>query len=184
MPQPVADSAGGTVFPQPHPAEAERGGPVRFQNRFSALESTEVDGSGVEVFPMTDDAAVGVLVETPRRRPSRRVVLNPEIQDTPRSIQDRRGQTPEGRGPRRVGVPQGGGPKILRFFFALSRLIFALFVFLWVSSRGILVVFLKARTLQCARFLPGVSHNNPSAQMGTFEGPGLHKNHKNSTRRH
>ena len=55
----------------------------------STLESTEVDGSGVEVFPMTDDAAVQVFEETPRRRPSRRVVLNPEIQDTPRSIQDR-----------------------------------------------------------------------------------------------
>ena len=62
MPQPVVDSAGGSVFPQPHPAEAERGGPVRVQNRFSALESTEVDGSGVQVFPMTDDAAVQVLV--------------------------------------------------------------------------------------------------------------------------
>ena len=73
MPQPLVDSAG--VFPQPHPAEAERGGPVRVQNRFSALVSTEVDGSGVEVFPMTD-AAVQVFVEIPRRWPSRRVVLN------------------------------------------------------------------------------------------------------------
>ena len=89
MPQPVVDSAGGSVFPQPHRAEAERGRPVRVQNRFSDLESTEVDCSGVQVFPMTDDAAVQVFVETPRRRLSRRVFLNPEIQDTPRSIQDR-----------------------------------------------------------------------------------------------
>ena len=48
----------------------------------------------------------------------------------------------EGVGPRRVG-PEGVGPegcKISRFF-SLSRPIFALFVSLWVSSRGILVVF-------------------------------------------
>ena len=47
------------------------------QNRFSALDSTVrgsdemvptvVDGSGVEVFPMSDDAAVEVLLEPPRR---------------------------------------------------------------------------------------------------------------------
>ena len=29
-----------------------------------------------------------------------------------------------------------------------------------------------------------VSHDNPRAQTCTFEGPGLHKNHQNSTRRH
>ena len=54
------------------------------QNRFSALDSTVrgsdemvptvVDGSGVEVFPMSDDAAVEVLLE-----PSRRLVLIPQV---------------------------------------------------------------------------------------------------------
>ena len=78
VPQPVEDSAGGSAFPQPHPAEAERGGPVRVQNRFSVLESTvrdtsdmstAVDGSGVEVFPMTDDPAIEVLWKPRDGRP-------------------------------------------------------------------------------------------------------------------
>ena len=43
-------------------------------------------------------------------------------------------------GSRKGGGPKGGGPKISRFFF-LSRPIFALFVSLWGSSRGFLVVF-------------------------------------------
>ena len=51
------------------------------QNRFSALDSvrgnemvpTVVDGSGVEVFPLSDDAAVEV------HRPSRRLVLIPQV---------------------------------------------------------------------------------------------------------
>ena len=41
-----------------------------------------------------------------------------------------------GVGPRRVGHPRVGGPRISRFFFPLPP-----FVSLWVSSRGILVVF-------------------------------------------
>ena len=59
------------------------------QNRFSALDSTVrgsdemvptvVDGSGVEVFPMSDDAAVEVPLEPPRHRPSRRLVLIPQV---------------------------------------------------------------------------------------------------------
>ena len=58
----------------------------------------------------------------------------------------RRGGGPEGVGARRVGGPEEWGPEgwegpkiFALFFFSLSRPIFALFVFLWVSSRGILV---------------------------------------------
>ena len=32
-------------------------------------------------------------------------------------------------------------------------------------------------------FVPGVSHDRPKLQNCTFEGPGLHKNHQNSTKR-
>ena len=53
-------------------------------------------------------------------------------------------ETPKG------GAPKGGGPKIPRFFF-LSRHHFVLFVSLWVSSSGILVVFGSAGALKCAR---------------------------------
>ena len=49
---------------------------------------TVVDGSGVEEFPMSDDAAVEVPLEPPRHRPSRRLVLIPQV-GTPGSIQDR-----------------------------------------------------------------------------------------------
>ena len=69
------------------------------QNRFDALDSTardssglrptSVDGSGVDIFPMTDDAALQVPVEPVRRRPCRRLVLIPQSQGTPHSIQDR-----------------------------------------------------------------------------------------------
>ena len=68
------------------------------QNRFSALDSvvrgndemvpTVVDGSGVEVFPLSDDAAVEVSLEPPRHRPSRRLVLIPQV-GAHESIQDR-----------------------------------------------------------------------------------------------
>ena len=40
---------------------------------------TVVDASGVEVFPMSDDAAVKVPLEPPRHRPSRRLVLIPQV---------------------------------------------------------------------------------------------------------
>ena len=68
------------------------------------------------------------------------------------------GPPPEGWGPeewgpksggRRSGGPKSGGPKgfagpnILRFFSHLPPPIFTLFLSLWGSSRGILVVFLK-----------------------------------------
>ena len=59
------------------------------QNRFSALDSTVrgsdemvptvVDGSGVEVFSMSDDAVVEVPLEPPRPRPSRRLVSIPQV---------------------------------------------------------------------------------------------------------
>ena len=54
-------------------------------NRFSALDSTVrgsdemVPTSGVEVFPMSDDAAVEVPLEPPRHRPSRMLVLIPQV---------------------------------------------------------------------------------------------------------
>ena len=61
-----------------------------------------------------------------------------------------KGGGPEGWGPRRVGPrrvgPEGWGPEgwvppKFRAFSSLSHHRFALFVSLWVSSRGILVVF-------------------------------------------
>ena len=48
------------------------------------------------------------------------------------------------------GAQKGGGLKF-RVFFSSPAPIFALFVSLWVSSRGILVVFSKAGALKCAR---------------------------------
>ena len=57
------------------------------QNRFAALDPTvrdsnglrptSVDVSGVQAFPMTDDAAVQVSVEPVRRRPCRRFFFDP-----------------------------------------------------------------------------------------------------------
>ena len=49
-----------------------------------------------------------------------------------------------------TGPPSAGPPKISLFFFPLPPS-FSFFFSLWGSSRGILVVFLKAGTLQCAR---------------------------------
>ena len=56
----------------------------------------------------------------------------------------------------RVGAPKGGAPKgetpkISLFFSPSPAAKFVLFFPLWGSSRGILVVFLKAGTLKCAR---------------------------------
>ena len=91
---------------------------------------------------------------------------------------------------------EGWGAQNFALFFPLSRSIFALFVSLLVSSRGILVVFSKAGPQMCtfgvlglsceapaATNPPRVSHHSPRAQTCTFEGPGLHKNNQNSTRR-
>ena len=47
--------------------------------------------------------------------------------------------------------PEGWGPKKFALFFSSPAPIFALFVSLWVSSRGILVVLSKAGALKCAR---------------------------------
>ena len=74
----------------------------------------------------------------PRRVGPRRVQAQPGKNGAPK------GAAPKG------GAPKGGRPNISRFF-SLSRHHFALFVSIWVSARGILLVFLKARTLQCAR---------------------------------
>ena len=49
VPQPAEVSAGGSIFPQPHPAEAERGGPVRVQNRFTPLD---VEADAIPVMEM------------------------------------------------------------------------------------------------------------------------------------
>ena len=104
---------------------ASPGVPVR--NRFSVFESTVRetdcpmstggDGSGgdVEVFPMIDDAVGHVSREPIRRRPCRRrLVLIPQMQDTPRSIQDRQSEESDGGSTRRHfdsrnGVRREGG---------------------------------------------------------------------------
>ena len=62
----------------------------------------------------------------------------------PEKIGHLKGGAPKG------GAPKGGGPKF-RVFFSSPAPIFALFVSLWVSSRGMLVVFSKAGALKCAR---------------------------------
>ena len=83
--------------------------------------------------------------------------------------------SPEGWGPNsekvalKGGAPQGGalqggGPKC-RALFSLSRSRFALFVSLGPKAAG-------------------VSQDSPRAQTWTFEGPGLQKDHQNSTIRH
>ena len=93
-------------------------------------------------------------------------------------------------GPRRVGAQN----------FALSfpslAAISLFLISLCVFFVGFLVVFGSAGAVKCARLefsgcrvKPGRprsrrgSHHNPRAQTCTIEGPGLHKNHQNSTRR-
>ena len=74
--------------------------------------------------------------------------------------------------------------------------IFALFCLSHcLSSRGILVVFLKAGALKCARLgsrgvvspaalgPPGLHTTTRELQTRTYERPGLQKHHQNSTRR-
>ena len=51
---------------------------------------------------------------------------------------------------RRVGARSLGGPKF-RAFFPSPAAKFVLFFPLWVSSRGVLVVFLKSGGPKCAR---------------------------------
>ena len=76
---------------------------VLIQNRFSVLNSTVrdtdddfthtvLDGASVEVFPM----GVQVPIEPPRHRPYRRLVLIPQSQGTPRSVQDLQSDESEG----------------------------------------------------------------------------------------
>ena len=62
------------------------------------------------------------------------------------------------------GGPKGGLSKISRFFFPLPPQNSFFFFPLWGSSRGILVVFLKAGALKCAHleFSPG----GPEAKVG------------------
>ena len=55
--------------------------------------------------------------------------------------------------PRKNRAPKGGtGPKISLFSFPSPAPIFALFVSLWVSSRGIFLVFLKRRSPEMCTF--------------------------------
>ena len=61
-----------------------------------------------------------------------------------------KGGGPKGGGPK-GGGPKGGGPEISRFFSFSRPHVRSFCLSLWVSSRGFLVVFLKARTLKCAR---------------------------------
>ena len=91
------------------------------------------------------------------------------------------------------GAQKGGGPKISRFFPSPAS-IFALFVSLWVSSRGWWCLKrrgLKMRTIAVLRLscetptapgAAGVSHDSPRAQMCTFQGSGLQKHQQNSTK--
>ena len=90
--------------------------------------------------------------------------------------------------------PKGGGPTISRFFSISRRKIRSFRISLWGSSRGFLVVFGSAGAVECSRSeYSGCrvkprrprsrrgSHDSPKAQTCTFEGPGLHKHHQNST---
>ena len=66
-------------------------------------------------------------------------------------------------GARKGGSPKGGGNEISRFFFSSPATI-SLFLCLWVSSRGILVVFLKRRDPQMCTFgVLGLSCEAPAA---------------------
>ena len=86
---------------------------------------------------------------------------------------------PRNVGFRNVANRRVGEPKISRF--SLSRHHFVLSVSLWVSYRGILVVFLKLGTLKCARLefsgccvkrvAPKPPGFHTTAQTCTFQGP-------------
>ena len=108
------------------------------------------------------------------------------------------GPNPEKSGPEGWGPEGWEGPKFRVFFFSLSPLIFVLFlsltvclhVFFWwcLEAPGLsnvhvwssLVVVRSPGGPKAA----GVSHHSPRAQTCTSEGPSLHKDHQNSTRRH
>ena len=97
-------------------------------------------------------------------------------------------KTPKG-GPRKVGRRRGSerwgpegweGPKF-RAFSSLSHHRFALFVSLWVSSRGILVVFGSARRTQMCTFgVLGLSCEAPAAPKP----PGFHTTAREPKRAH
>ena len=114
--------------------------------------------------------------------------------DWPKLNQDGLNGIGQSRSLPKGGVPKGCGPNISRFFspspapiFALSSLSGSLLVEFWwffegretqMCTFGLLD---KRVETPAASGPPGLS---PRAQTCTFEGPGLHKNHQNSTRRH
>ena len=79
------------------------------------------------------------------------------------------------------GPPSAGPPKISRFFFPSPTTIFFLSSLSYKSSRGILVVFLKAGTLTCATF------GHSGCHVRLLGPPGLPSHHtqpENSKREH
>ena len=64
VPQPVEVSAGGSVFPQPHLAEAERGGPVRVQNRFTPLDVEDVEADAISALSRPEEFAMTECSDT------------------------------------------------------------------------------------------------------------------------
>ena len=94
-----------------------------------------------------------------------------------------------------AGPPSAGPPKISLFVFSPAPIF--VFYSLWRSSRGILVVFLKAGTLKYARlgsragrmgplvFLKaaGVSHDSPRTPNVHIRGSRRFTHHQNSTKR-
>ena len=83
--------------------------------------------------------------------------------------------------------PLSAGPLKISLFFPSPAPIFVLFLSLWGSSRGMLVVFLNSGTLKCARL--GSPCETPAASglaMRTpkciFSGPRRFKHHQNSTK--
>ena len=73
-------------------------------------------------------------------------------------------------GPRRVGPRRVVGPKF-RAFFPSPAPIFTLFVSLWVSSRGILVVFEAPKPSNVSVWALGLSCETPVRRKGDPEGP-------------
>ena len=98
------------------------------------------------------------------------------------------GWGPEGWGAQRVVGPKGREAPKFALFFPLPPPFRSLC--LWVSSRGILVVFEMCTfgvlglscEAQAAPEATGVSHDNERAQTCTFEGSGLQKHHQNSAK--
>ena len=88
VPQPAEVSAVCSVLPQPHPAEAERGGPVRVQNRFTPLD---VEAEAISALSRPEEFAMTECSDTEVAGPSRRLrlVWNNPIQDIPDSHDQR-----------------------------------------------------------------------------------------------